>query len=134
MSVSLTHIALHCEDIDASVAFYRDWCSMNITHDRVDDGVRVAWLAEPGKENEFIMVLIGGGNQIHTHPEDFSHLGFDVPERSDVDIIAARAAAINILAWPARELPPPVGYFCGVADPDGRVVEFSHGQPIGYDT
>jgi catechol 2,3-dioxygenase-like lactoylglutathione lyase family enzyme len=134
MSVSLTHIALHCEDIEASVAFYRDWCGMNITHDRVDNGVRVAWVAEPGKENDFIIVLIGGGHPYHKHPEDFSHIGFDMPTRSDVDAIAARAAADDILAWPTQELPPPVGYFCGIADPDGRVVEFSNGQPIGYDS
>jgi hypothetical protein len=24
-----------------------------------------------------------------------------------------------------------VGYCCGVRDPDGRFVEFSHGQPLG---
>ena len=91
MSVSLTHIALHCEDIEASVAFYRDWCGMNITHDRVDNGVRVVWVAEPGKENDFIIVLIGGGHPYHKHPEDFSHIGFDMPTRSDVDAIATRS-------------------------------------------
>ena len=130
--MTLTHIAYHCADIAASIAFYADWCGMNITHDRVDDGVRVALLAEPGRENDFIRVLIGSGNPTRPHDEDFSHLGIDVGSIAAVDAIAARAEKAGILAWPTRELPPPVGYFCGVHDPDGRIVEFSHGQPIGH--
>ena len=77
MPLSLTHIALHCEDIAASVGFYRDWCGMTITHERIDDGISVTWLAEPGKENDFIIVLIGGGNPGRQKDDDFSHLGID---------------------------------------------------------
>jgi len=132
MPLSLTHIALHCEDIAASVGFYRDWCGMNITHDRTDDGIRVVWMAEPGKENEFIIVLIGGGAPTRQKEGDFSHLGIDAGSRAAVDGIAGKAVAEGILACPVRELPPPVGYFCGIHDPDGRIVEFSHGQPIGH--
>ena len=111
MSIALTHIAFHCEDIAASIAFYRDWCGMTITQNRVDDGVHVAWLAEPGKEHEFIIVLIGGGGPLHAHPDDFSHLGLAVASIQEVDDIAARAKASGNLAWPARELPPPLATF-----------------------
>ena len=108
---------------------------MAITHDRSDDQdgtpIRVVWVAEPGKENEFIIVLISGGQPAKPAEGDISHLGFDTDGPAEVDAIAEKAGQAGILAWPARELPPPVGYFCGVYDPDGRIIEFSHGQPIG---
>ena len=30
-----------------------------------------------------------------------------------------------------RDYAPPTGYLCGVRDPTGYIVEFSHGQPLG---
>ena len=45
--------------------------------------------------------------------------------------MAAKAAAAGRLVWPPREEPFPVGYYCGVRDPDGNFVEFSYGQPLG---
>ena len=45
---------------------------------------------------------------------------------------AGRAeAAAGCLVWPPREDPYPVGYYCGLEDPDGNRVEFSYGQPLG---
>jgi len=35
------------------------------------------------------------------------------------------------LLWAPREEPYPVGYYCGLRDPDGNAVEFSYGQPLG---
>ena len=34
-------------------------------------------------------------------------------------------------AWAPRQEPYPVGYYCGLKDPDGNFVEFSYGQPLG---
>ena len=34
---SLTHLALHVRDLEACVAFYRDFCAMGVVHER-DDG------------------------------------------------------------------------------------------------
>ncbi len=131
MSPTLTHIALHVRDFAANLAFYRDFCAMNVVHERAADGVEVAWLAEPGREKSFIFVLISGGPGRRVAERDFSHLGFALASREAVDAIAARAEAAGILVWPAREEPYPVGYYCGVRDPDGNAVEFSHGQPLG---
>jgi len=33
--------------------------------------------------------------------------------------------------WPPRDEPFPVGYYCGLRDPNGNYVEFSYGQPLG---
>jgi catechol 2,3-dioxygenase-like lactoylglutathione lyase family enzyme len=128
---ALTHIALHVRDFPACLAFYRDYCGLHMVQDRGDGESRVVWLAEAGKDDDFILVLIPGGPAVHQAPDDFSHLGFALPNRRDVEKIAARASAEGCLAWPPKDEPYPVGFYCGIYDPDGRVVEFSYGQPLG---
>lgn len=129
----LTHIALHVSDIEASVAFYADYCTMHITHDRSDAqaGNRVVWMAEPGREQKMIFVFISGGPTRPVLDRDFAHVGFALESREAVDAIAARGEAAGILSWSARQEDYPVGYYCGLSDPDGQVVEFSYGQPLG---
>jgi catechol 2,3-dioxygenase-like lactoylglutathione lyase family enzyme len=130
---TLTHIALHVRDFDKSTAFYRDFCGLKVVHERRDagSGHAVTWLAETGRETEFILVVIGDGPGRPQAEGDFSHLGYALESRAAVDAVAARAQAAGILAWPARDEPYPVGYYCGVRDPEGNVVEFSFGQPLG---
>lgn len=128
---SLTHIALHCEDLDASIAFYRDYCGLHVSHDRTDDHSRVVWMAEPGKDHQFVIVMISGGKARQQPEGDFSHLGFAMESRAAVDAVATRAAADGLLAWAPRDEPYPVGYYCGIRAPDGNVVEFSYDQPLG---
>lgn len=131
MAPAFTHLALHVSDIEACIAFYTDYTGMHITHDRISDGKRIVWLAEPGKEQEFIVVLIPGGPGRNQTDTDFSHLGFALASAEAVDAIATKAASAGILEWPPRQEPYPVGYYCGVRDPDGNFVEFSYGQPLG---
>ena len=58
----LTHIARQVRDLDASAEFFARYCGMREVHRRARDGrPHVVWLAEPGKEREFIIVLISGG-------------------------------------------------------------------------
>jgi catechol 2,3-dioxygenase-like lactoylglutathione lyase family enzyme len=113
------------------MAFYRDYCGMRVSHDRADAHGRVVWMSEPGKEHDFVFVLISGGKTRPQPGDDFSHFGFALPSRKAVDEIAARALKDGILIWPPREEAYPVGYFCGVRSPEGRAVEFSHDQPLG---
>ena len=51
--------------------------------------------------------------------------------RDAVDAMAEKARAAGYLVWEPRQEPYPVGYYCGVRDPDGNMVEFSYGQPLG---
>jgi catechol 2,3-dioxygenase-like lactoylglutathione lyase family enzyme len=129
MKPALTHIALHVRDINASEAFYREFCGLKVVHERGEPGARVAWIAEDGKESDFVIVLIEGGHHPAQPGDDFSHLGFALESRKAVDDLARRGAAH--LVWPPKTLPYPVGHFCGLADPDGNVIEFSYGQPLG---
>jgi len=130
---SLTHIALHVPDLSDAITFFQDYCGLAIVHERsgAREGSRTVWLAEADRERRLVLVLIGGGAARDQADDDFSHLGFAVASRAAVDGIAARALQAGRLAWPARQERYPVGYYCGVRAPCGRVVEFSYGQPLG---
>lgn len=133
MRPALTHVALHVRDLEANVQFYQDYCRLRCVHRR-GEATRpgaVAWLAEHGKEREFILVLISGGPIRRVEGNDYSHLGFAVDSREAVDEVAERADQAGVLVWKPREEPYPVGYYCGLKDPDGNFVELSYGQPLG---
>ena len=132
MAPHLTHLALHVRDLEACVAFYRDFCAMIVVHERdAGAGGRILWLAEPGRERDLVFVLLPGGPGRDQGEGDYSHFGFALDSPAAVDAVAARAEAAGCLAWPPRQEPYPVGYYCGLRDPDGNFVEFSYGQPLG---
>ncbi|MFT5576500.1 MAG: catechol 2,3-dioxygenase-like lactoylglutathione lyase family enzyme [Bermanella sp.] len=131
MSAQLTHIALHVLDMQASLDFYSQYCGLRVCHKRTDERKTIVWMAEPGRETEFILVLIPGGPGRPQADNDFSHLGYALDSQQAVDDIARRATQGGCLLWPPRQADYPVGYYCGLRDPDGNAVEFSYGQPLG---
>ena len=131
MTVSLTHLALHVLDLEACIEFYQSYAGMQLIHDRISGGKRIVWLAEKSEGVSFILVLIPGGPGREQSSKDFSHLGFALETHDAIDTIADRARTVGILEWEPREEPYPVGYYCGIKDPDGNFVEFSYGQPLG---
>ena len=128
-----THWAIHVHDLDATVAFYRDYCALRVSHERIagDDNHRVVWMSEPGREKDWVIVLIPNGPKRTRLENDYSHVGFAVASRAEVDRIAERAREEGLLLWEPRQESFPVGYYCGVRAPDGTCVEFSFGQPLG---
>jgi catechol 2,3-dioxygenase-like lactoylglutathione lyase family enzyme len=128
---TLTHIALHVNDFESCISFYEQYCGMSVSHRRADEHSNVVWLSEPGKEHEFIIVVIDGGKSQAQATDDFGHLGFAVESSERVDELASHAESEGRLVWPPRREPYPVGYYCGIRDPDGNIVEFSYGQPLG---
>ncbi|MCQ4230996.1 VOC family protein [Pseudomonas stutzeri] len=131
MRPTLTHLALHVPDLDACIAFYTRFCGMRVFHERPGKGSRIVWMAEPGKEREFIFVIMPGGMDRSLAENDYSHFGFAMASREEVDMVAELARADGCLIWEPRDEPYPVGYYCGVRDPAGNYVEFSYGQPLG---
>lgn len=132
----ITHIALHVTDIEACIRFYRDFCGMAITHERHADKAeggeqRIVWMAEPGRETDFIFVMMNGGRDLELPANDYRHFGFALESKTAVDAIAEKAEQQGFLVWPPRQEPYPVGYYCGLRDPNGNYVEFSYGQPLG---
>ncbi|GAB5388759.1 MAG: VOC family protein [Alphaproteobacteria bacterium] len=134
---ALTHIALDSSDPEASIAFYQDWCGMEVVHKRASQshqGRNVYWLSSPEYKGLFAIVLLPGRIKPKQQTAtDYSHLGFAVDTEEEIYRIERRAKDEGILFWPVSESGWPVGTWCAVTDPDGYVVEFSHGQPIGFD-
>ena len=147
-SARFTHVALPCHDLDATIAWYEHHTPLRAFHRRVDVDAEVAWLAggiglaeapDPdGPENPVgIVVVQSFADREAGVPipvlTPFAHLGFDVDDPAEVDAIAERGRADGCLHWEPADHPPPVGYLCALVDPDGNVVEFSHGQSLDAD-
>jgi catechol 2,3-dioxygenase-like lactoylglutathione lyase family enzyme len=134
MGPRCTHVAIFARDIDKAVSFYRTYADLHECHRRVDDGVTVVWLAEPGRDSEFVIVLIGVPHADPVDPAPLAHIGYAVESREQVDAVADRARREACLVDEPRDAGPVVGYYCILRDPDGNLVEFSHGQslqPVG---
>jgi catechol 2,3-dioxygenase-like lactoylglutathione lyase family enzyme len=131
MKPAFTHCALHVRDLDSSIDFYRDYCGLEVVKRHGEGDGRVAWLASPGEEQHFVLVLLGGGPTHDQDKDDMTHYGFGVSTREDIDSIAERGRKEGILHWEPRDYAPPTGYLCAVKDPSGHIIEFSYGQPLG---
>ena len=131
MTPAFTHCALHVCDLDKSIDFYRSYCGLEIVKEHGEGDRRVVWLASPGEKKNFVLVLLGGGPARTQDKDDMTHYGIGVARRADVDQIAERARNEGCLHWEPRDYAPPTGYLCGVTDPTGYIIEFSHGQPLG---
>ena len=142
----LTHVALPVRDLDATLAFYERYTTLEKIHERADPetGLRSVWLANARDRTEeaarFVLVLICGRlpSQItgdiaeeYGFLRSISHLGISLGSRDDVDRIAAMAKDDGILVLGPRYMNPVVGYICLVRDPDGNQVEFSVEQVLG---
>jgi len=130
MSPHLTHVALFVRDPVRTIDFYKRFAGLHVVHDRTDDHVRVVWLSEQEHDPEFVIVAITMPPGASTLPPHMAHFGYDVPSRAAVDEIAARAHVENVLVQGPVDAGAIVGYYCLLRDPDGNLVEFSHGQPI----
>jgi catechol 2,3-dioxygenase-like lactoylglutathione lyase family enzyme len=125
-----THVALQVRDMERTIAFYQRYCGMRVVKDRTD-AFRVVWVGWGEDPPRFVLVLLGKDYAANRQPE-YQHLGLAVDSRAEVDELAARARADGrAVDWPPQDGGPVVGYFCGLRDPDGNMVEFSYGQRIG---
>ena len=130
----LTHVALPCSDLDRSLDFYTSVTPLVVVARNEDEGGRSAWLSNPGQARDpFVVVLVepaGASGAPGATLAPFAHIGIEVPERADVDRIAERGRELGCLHWAPRHVAEHVGYVCALVDPDGNVVEFSHGQRV----
>jgi catechol 2,3-dioxygenase-like lactoylglutathione lyase family enzyme len=131
-------VALPCADLDASLAWYERYTPLRLLDRRDDtDGSAAAWIGHPDNaDRPFILVLVHLDGPQHDIARatlaPFAHLGIEMPDRESVDLVAARAETDGCLHWAPVDHGRPVGYVCAARDPDGNVVEFSHGQGV-YD-
>ena len=130
MASRLTHLALPCHDLEATIRWYEKYTPLRKTHHRQDSEGAVAWLSS--QESEIVLVFIQKNDTSEPIPVLFplAHLGIAVDSTEEVDQIAARGESDGCLAWEPRQESDPVGYICALSDPDGNLVEFSYGQEI----
>ena len=129
-----THVALQVNDVEASSSFYGRYCGMKTVHDRTTEGQRVMWLGWGEDPPMFVIVLIARPYE-HNNQPPWQHIGMAVDSRDEVDQIFRLAERDGVPdLWPPVDAGPIVGYYCGVPDPDGNMVEFSFGQRIGSAT
>ena len=62
--------------------------------------------------------------------QPFAHLGIELPERRMIDEIAERARVAGRSAWSRRICRLPLATYARSNDPDGNLVEMSHGQEV----
>jgi catechol 2,3-dioxygenase-like lactoylglutathione lyase family enzyme len=82
MRPTCTHIAIFARDIDRSVGFYRRYADLHEAHRRVDGGVSVVWLAESGRDAEFVIVVIEADHADPVDPAPIAHIGYSVGSRA----------------------------------------------------
>jgi lactoylglutathione lyase len=134
-----THIALRVKDIDATIAWYTEFTPMELLDKRQDDWGFGAWLGmrDTAEHHPFVLVIaqfLEESDPFKDVPAavlaPFAHFGVELPEKDDVDKVAARGEAAGCLAMPPAMMPPPIGYICMLTDPDGNMVEFSWDQGV----
>ena len=142
----LTHIALPVSNLDATLAFYAKYTTMEKIHERFDPEtqMRSAWIANSEDKTatsaRFVIVIMEGKlptqitgdiKEEYWFLRSIAHLGISLNSREDVDRIAAMAKEDGILVLGPIYRNPVVGYICLVRDPDGNNVEFSVEQDLG---
>jgi len=128
MTVRWTHITITVSNIERSIAFYSTFCNLSVLRDRRKEGGGTVWLGPktpPGKNPTFLLVI--GEGEVTSRMD---HLGFQCAAREQVDQIAERGRQLAILEIEPTDVGGSVGYFTILRDPDGHLVEFTHGQPI----
>jgi len=116
----------------ASVDFYRTFCGLEVVQEHGDGpNDHAVWMSEPDRMSDYVFVLLLGGDGRSQPASDLTHFGFALAGKAEVDDIAERGRAAGCLAWEPESFPYPVGYRCALRDPDGYIVEFSFGQPLG---
>ena len=127
VDLGLTHVALPVSDMETSLAFYAEYASMEVVHQRGEPGERVAWISD--RTRPFVVVLLE--RSVDHRLGGWSHLGVGVESREAVDEGLARAAEAGIEALGPFDAGPPVGYWGIIADPDGHNLELAFGQEVG---
>ena len=133
-----THVALRVANIDATIEWYLKYTPLELLDRRQDEDGYGAWLGHSdNSEHPFVLVLaqfLPDHDPFAPSPitklAPFNHFGIELPNKADVDEIAARGESDGCLAFAAKQMPAPIGYICMLSDPDGNLVEFSYDQGV----
>ena len=128
MPARFTHITFTVSNFERAIAFYRDVCELDVVRDRRKEGGSTVWLGPRGADANapaYVFVIEEGAvtNRL-------DHLAFQCDTRAEVDAKAELGRVMHALHYGPKDAGGSVGYFVMLRDPDGHIVEFTHGQPI----
>ena len=96
MKPAFTHCALHVQNLERSVAFYRDYCKLTVVDEHGEaPNDHAIWMIEEGR-SDYVFVLLLGGPPHSQARDDLSHFGFALGSRADVDTMAERGRAKGV--------------------------------------
>lgn len=127
MSTTLTHMALHVCDLEASLDFYKGWGDMVDVSPLADQ--KSPWLSSRGDEGKFALVLVPGATKPgktvpDCDPEPKTCLGFSVETKQRLKQIYNQVAAKAPIVQAYEETADGARASFRVEDPNGYVVEF----------
>jgi catechol 2,3-dioxygenase-like lactoylglutathione lyase family enzyme len=127
-----THDAFPTRRLDACVAFYTAFTGLRVVRTRGERGARVAWLAPHHAALPIFVFVEEAGPPAPVVGDEplLRHLGFELDSRTGLDALHRSLIRAGHAATTPRVVDEVVGYVTLVRDPDGRVVEFSHGQDV----
>jgi lactoylglutathione lyase len=137
-----THVALPVSDLERSLEFFTSLTPLVVVARNEDESGKGAWLSNDKQVTSPFVLVLSQFNPPVAHQFDlepgqphrtlgpFAHLGVELPNRADVDVVAERARAMGCLAWEPRQMAEHIGYICAARDPDGNIVEFSWNQQV----
>lgn len=128
MATHFTHVTFTVSNFERSIVFYRDVCELDVVRDRRLEGGSTVWLGPRDADKSsppFVFVLEEG-----EVTNRLDHFAFQCDTREELEAKAALGQTLNALHREPREVGGSVGYYTMLRDPDGHIVEFTHGQPI----
>lgn len=130
LSRKFNNLSIHVQKLDESKAFYERWCDMEVFHH--GNMTRSCRAASPGHRDDFQIVLCAEpDNPASSMDNDISHIGIAVETEDELRDLYELAQAEGLVCWPLHTRPYPAGTLFSIKDPDGHIVEFSYGQPLG---
>ncbi len=105
-----THVALRVADIDATIEWYLKYTPLELLERRSDEDGFGAWLGHSdNSEHPFVLVLaqfLPDHDPFAPSPitklAPFNHFGIELPNKADVDEIAARGRIRRLPRVPSR--------------------------------
>ncbi len=128
MAAHFTHITFTVSNFDRTIAFYQNVCEMDVVRDRRAEGGTTVWLGPSGADKHnppFVFVIEEG-----PVTDRLDHIAFQCDTRDEIIAKANMGKTMNALYREPRDEGGSVGYYTMLRDPDGHIVEFTHGQPI----
>ena len=132
--LELAHVVLKIEDMDRSLAFYRDTLELPVTQITRINGRRIAFFKIGPKHHDFAIMEFPGMLRDDVSHAGVLHIAFNIGEQDNLDALRGAKARVETAGYKVlRATQHMVTLSLYVEDPDGITVElFVDRDPAGY--